>query len=291
MTERKIRILACAIACTISVSLLAGCDAKEEASAVSASTPAEVVSASEATSAVVGMPNPVTEVSADQVEIPMAVPEGAADVQYFSIAGGDSPLWEMDFTYEGTAYCYRAQSTSETAAYDISGMFYDHWVTESASVSYCEATVETCSEATVIYWLDVVPGIIYSLSAKQELSAETITEVANLVFTSAQGEAEADSPDAMAEGHYANENGDSVDLVYAGMNNYEVEIGIVGLSTFTGEGRTLDGGVEFTVKDPNEGDLFGIFFPAEDGSFSVTFTQSDWDLLESNTTITGFAAE
>ena len=136
-----------------------------------------------------GMPNPMREVSADEMEFNVNVPKGAEDVKYFIIEDGDSKMDQVSYTLDGKDYCYRMQQTNEVASYDMSGIYADKWETENTKVSGCDAVVMTSSEGSVIYWLDVVPGINYTLSCSQLLSASELSEAAAALFAPMQGEA------------------------------------------------------------------------------------------------------
>ena len=140
----------------------------------------------------IGMPNPMTEVDADgQLEgtgLSLDAPEGAEELVRFVIQGGDEPaMAETRFTLDGVEYCYRAQPTAELESVDISGMFYEWSVTEECEVSHCSGTVCANDEVSVVYWLDIVPGVAYSLSTSDSADTAAIVEVANLAFVPSQG--------------------------------------------------------------------------------------------------------
>ncbi len=92
------------------------------------------------------------------------------------------------------------------------------------------------------------------------------------------------------EGHYTDADENTIEFTSTPTGIYNVEIGIVGLTSFSGEGNIMDGAVEFSVKDPNDGDVYGIFYP-DNGEYALNFTQSDWELLESNTIFSGFTPD
>ena len=137
----------------------------------------------------VGMPNPMREVTAEELEFDVHVPEGAEDVKYFIIEDGDSKMDQVTYVLDGKDYCYRMQQTGEVAAYDMSGMYADDWKTEDAQVSYCDATFMTGPYGSVIYWLDIVPGVNYTLSSPEQLTAVELSEAAAALFAPMQGEA------------------------------------------------------------------------------------------------------
>ena len=242
-----------------------------------------------------GTPNPMTEITADELEFSVNVPEGASDVKYFTIEEDGNKINQMSYTVDGSEYCYRMQSTGETAAYDMSGIFAEDWETEDAAVSYCDAFYKTCSEGSVIYWLDVVPGVNYTLSCADKLSAEELEDAAALLFVPMQGEAEIDDVEeeipAIAEGHYENDNFDTVDLVCGEEEGtYDVSIGLYRLASLEGEGVWEEGCVMITIEAPDgESTISGRFFPEVEGEgYSLCFTDSQWELLESGSLFEGF---
>lgn len=142
----------------------------------------------------VEIPNPVLEVDeAGQLEktgVALHAPEGAADELRTVIqAEGESPIAAIAFTYEGKPYEYRCQSTASVdAPDDISGMYFD-WTEETeAEVQGRAAQVRVCDEAGCVLWLDVVPGFTYALSCTESVDAQTLVNVANLVFEELQGD-------------------------------------------------------------------------------------------------------
>lgn len=163
-----------------------------------------------------GMPNPMTEVDADGLVeatgIALVAPEGATDVQYFTIDLADgSKIGEMRFTLDGVEYAQRAKMTDLTefpmdiisagkASMDgeeltyvteLSGMYYTWDSGTMQQVSYCDAQCFTNKKdkAGVIMWIDVVPGIIYSVSATDGATTEGLTAAANAAFVPMQGDA------------------------------------------------------------------------------------------------------
>lgn len=236
-----------------------------------------------------GMANPMEEISSSNLPIPMKAPSSAAGVKYFKInVDNEEPIYEMQFSMGGVDFTFRAQSTQNLEAQDISGMHYDNWETEKANFQRFDVTVKHCDEATVAYWMDIVPGIQYSLSATGNVATETMMETANEVMVPAQGEADADVKDEFT-GEFKNEDGDTVSIKKSG-DTYDVTIGICRLANFEGKGEARDGAVHFELTDPNGGKVAGYFFksPAKEGTFEVTFAESSWDLLESGSSFTGF---
>ena len=57
-------------------------------------------------------------------------------------------------------------------------------------VLYCDAEVNSCDKAACVNWLDIVPGVVYSIGTTGEKpDAGKLLELANLVFSPTQGEA------------------------------------------------------------------------------------------------------
>ena len=177
---KKIAVFAvCAALC---LGALAGCTQKTDTTATDGQQTAN-------------MPNPMTEGSYDdqvaKASIGLNAPEGATDVKYFTIDLGDGKaMAETQFVLDGKTYNYRAETTDQTTAYDNSGCYYDNWTTGTAKVAHCDAVTEVVDDCAVIYWLDVVPGIDYSLTCTTPgATADDVTAVANAVFVPAQGNA------------------------------------------------------------------------------------------------------
>ena len=187
--------------------------------------------AGEAEAPAADMPNSVQECkSADELVqkggIPVDAPEGAEDVKYSVIVSaeeGQEMIEQVEFTLDGVRYCYRAMSTDkldilapagdentpdneiadilngdkECIAKDIAGMYFKWENCGTASISERKA-VWACNndKEGMIAWLDVVPGIVYSISMSEKASAEQLIKVAEACFVPAQGEVDADAPAA-----------------------------------------------------------------------------------------------
>ncbi|MBQ0059269.1 MAG: hypothetical protein KBS83_04835 [Lachnospiraceae bacterium] len=169
-------------------------------------------------SATVGMANPVHECDKDEMtqesSIDLDAPKGAENVKYSYIDGDkDQKIAQVEFTLDGHDYCYRALRTSdiikltaddpnltkeEMEAIKDSGIeiaqtqsgYYEMWNKYgNQPVSYCDAIfMAKDGGAGVICWFDVVPGILYTLSTDNCPSTDTLVNVANSTFVSAQGE-------------------------------------------------------------------------------------------------------
>lgn len=271
----KKKIFVLILSAVLMVGLFAGCGkAKEE-------TP-------------VGMPNPFVEVSAEELAqvtgLVLTPPEGAEDVR-FSYLNSDSDykMAQMDFTYNGKRYTYRAEPTGELEAYDMSGLYYSWTDVRDVSVLYNEAKLQLSDKAGSIYWLDIAPGINYSLGSNEPVSAEELTELAKLIYVPTQGDAYGDDEIFPSDysGTYSDGNNNEVVMVKNG-SSYDVRIDIYRLTRFEGSGNIEDGAVYSLIKDPNGNDMVAVFFPAGDGSFTLRFAQSNWELMEEGTDFAGF---
>ena len=136
--------------------------------------------------------NPIQEVDyEDLVEltgIPLAIPVNAEDVVYTVINGTDS-VAQAKFVYNGKEYCYRACATAEFEPTDISGLYYEWEAEESVEVSYCAGKIYLREGMGVICWIDIVPGINYTLSCQKEADKEEMLALVNELFVEVQGDA------------------------------------------------------------------------------------------------------
>lgn len=122
--------------------------------------------------------NPILEVTEDEfvkeVGIELGIPSDAKDVKRFIylVDGSIEVLGEAQYSLDGKEYVQRVLSTDKTSFDDIddkyiesfTGCYYTWTENEDANVAYCAAKVMSCDEAKVVVWLDVAPGIIYSIS-------------------------------------------------------------------------------------------------------------------------------
>lgn len=169
-----------------------------------------------------GTANPVHDcTSADELEkaagIPLDAPKGAEDVSYSYIeaSGDDAVIEQVDFTLDGNKYTYRAQSTDVTdimttvdgKKIDSSGLqaamsdctnvgaalagVYNDWETCSKTMTSNRDAVVGYNDGAegVIAWLDVVPGIMYSLSVDNNASQKLLEDTAADIFVETQGNA------------------------------------------------------------------------------------------------------
>lgn len=118
-------------------------------------------------------------------------PAEAEDISYYVFLYKDLVVAETTFSYENNVYSYRMASTLEIAEdfADISEMEGDFSVTFPGEVEYCPAKVSlTPNEQGKVIWFDVVPGIVYSLSTKNNASEEALLHLANELFVPMQGD-------------------------------------------------------------------------------------------------------
>ena len=168
---------------------------------------------------VANMVNPVHECTKEELVqatgIALDAPDGAGDVSYsyIDIAEGH-PISQVNFSLDGKKYCYRAQPTEYTS---ISAN-----VAEDASSQDLFAAVNDCTNIGAalsgmhfkwecislidiaetrdgvvafntgkqgfVSWLDVVPGVLYSLSTDNGAEQDLLTDMAELCFVPLQGE-------------------------------------------------------------------------------------------------------
>lgn len=167
-----------------------------------------------------GLPNPLHDTTKDGIVeatgISLDAPEGATDVQYFTIDGanGSSPIAQVIFTLDGKEFCYRAQATAVTsitanvgqegASEDLAkalsdctnvgaalaGYYYDWKSIALVDVSSREGVVAfNQGKEGFISWLDVVPGVLYSLSMRSGADQDLLMNTAELCFVPLQGDA------------------------------------------------------------------------------------------------------
>lgn len=163
--------------------------------------------------------NPVHEGTLDEVMaatgIILDVPENATEVVYAYI-DADYPISQVTFRLDGKDYCYRAQPTSALSITDsvgdvnsdaedlmkalsdctnvgavLSGMHYE-W--KSAALVDLESSREGVvafneGKEGFIAWLDVVPGVLYSLSMDNGATQDLLMTTADACFVPLQGNA------------------------------------------------------------------------------------------------------
>lgn len=139
--------------------------------------------------------NPVREMSRQELiectGIDLGEPEGAENLVYSLIELEDAvPVAQLRFKLEGHDLCLRAQAMStDAAAGDISGLYYDWELTRNTFVSLRYAVVNVSGDVGYVKWVDAVPGIQYSLSMTEGANDKLLIELAEKVFDPVQGEA------------------------------------------------------------------------------------------------------
>ena len=239
-------------------------------------------------------PNPMTEVSKDQMvkdtTVDIDAPEGATDVKYFTIKQEDGSLMaHVAFRYNDKDFFYRANAGA-IEIMDQTGLYADWTETKQVDVSYNKATLELADDCAGMYWYDAVPAINYSLGCEAASTEKEMVTLANQLFVPAQGEVGADM-----EGTSINGNSDSRDMVTIQLNNggddYDVTVEIHRLAELKGTGGIVDGNMEMILKDPEGNDMHAKFYKEDDGTFTFKVTESTWNYLQKGETVTGFAID
>lgn len=129
-------------------------------------------------------------------------PEGATDVEYGYIENDESPIAEVEFEINDIEYCYRAQSTgitelgqdigkaTETGAV-LAGLNYKFKAGALVDAPQGREGVYAYNEDDegFICWLDVVPGVLYTLSVEDDASIAALLDFSETLFVPMQGEA------------------------------------------------------------------------------------------------------
>lgn len=141
-----------------------------------------------------GLVNPLHETDAaellEKTGFSMEAPEKAENIQYFYIDGTDDNdlTAEMRFFLDEAEYCYRMKGSAKEE--DISGMYYT-WENETeAKIAY--NTAKLCwndDKEGVVYWYDIVPGVMYSLAVTDKANPVDLCSCANFLFKPLQGNA------------------------------------------------------------------------------------------------------
>ncbi len=116
-------------------------------------------------------------------------PESAGNITYNAFLLGDLTVAETTFVVDGITYTYRMAATSEIGEdlADISGMEGPFSQNTAGEVLWCGAKLsfDEGGQGKII-WFDVVPGILYSLSAESGASADMLQNIAVRLFEPAQ---------------------------------------------------------------------------------------------------------
>ena len=134
----------------------------------------------------VGIANPVVQSDPQEILDVLGIrfnePEGASGVRY-SIIGGKTA--QMDFVWKGIECT--ARISGEPSFTDISGMYFS-WKSEiSTKIERCDAVVKLAesggSTTGVCMWYDTVPGLMCSVSMKNDATQELLEAIARQVYT------------------------------------------------------------------------------------------------------------
>ena len=133
-----------------------------------------------------GIANPVVQSNPEEILEVLGIrfnePEGASEVRY-SIIGGKTA--QMDFVWNGVECT--ARISGEPSFTDISGMYFS-WKSEiSTKIERCDAVVKLAesggSTTGVCMWYDTVPGLMCSVSMKNDATQELLEAIARQVYT------------------------------------------------------------------------------------------------------------
>ena len=140
----------------------------------------------EADGTALGIANPVVQSNPEEILEVLGIrfnePEGASGVRY-SIIGGKTA--QMDFVWNGVECT--ARISGEPSFTDISGMYFS-WKSEiSTKIELCDAVVKLAesggSTTGVCLWYDIVPGLMCSVSMKNDATQELLEAIARQVYT------------------------------------------------------------------------------------------------------------
>ena len=263
---------------------LAGCGKKESAEAVQ-ETQAQLV-------------NPLKEVTKEELleetGITFVDEYITMDPEYYVITPADpaeKKIAELRFMVGDRELTYRAQPTDKLEAYDSTGLFYDWDEEKDVKIAHCDAKYMKCKEASGIYWLDVVPGINYSISCIGDMDESQLEGCASLIFDPPSPDEPPVAPAYDYEGTYTDADESSVVMERNEDGTYRMEISIIRLCSLEGEANDVDGAAEFMVTDPNGNDMTGVFYVNDDDTYTIYFTESDWEYIKTGDSFEGFTRE
>lgn len=118
-------------------------------------------------------------------------PAGAESVSINAFSYAGMTIAETTFVIDARRWVYRTAATAELSITDISGVTQDFATHSAAEVSWCAAELSFDEGgAGKILWLDIAPGLVYSLDVDTGASEALLLEMANTVFSPAQDDAE-----------------------------------------------------------------------------------------------------
>ena len=137
--------------------------------------------------------NPVVESSFEEIQeklgITFGIPKDAENIFYSIIAGN---LAQMDFTWQNSDCTARIKASASTELEDISGFYYEWEKEVQLPVGYNSATarwIESDGDTIgICIWQDIVPGLTYSVSMRQNATLENLFILANAVYIPVQGD-------------------------------------------------------------------------------------------------------
>ena len=139
------------------------------------------------------MPNPIVESSSEEIQeklgIKFGIPKDAENIYYSIIAG---ELAQMDFTWQKAECTARIKASTTTEQEDISGYYFEWDKEVELPVGYNSAkarwSVIDGQTVGICIWQDIVPGLTYSVSMKQNATLENLFILANAVYIPVQGD-------------------------------------------------------------------------------------------------------
>jgi len=141
----------------------------------------------------VEMPNPIVESSSEEIlqklGITFGIPKDAENIYYSIIAG---ELAQMDFIWQEAECTSRIKASTTTELEDISGYYFEWDKEVELPVGYNSAkarwSVIDGQTVGICIWQDIVPGLTYSVSMKQNATLENLFILANAVYIPVQGD-------------------------------------------------------------------------------------------------------
>ena len=141
----------------------------------------------------VEMPNPIVESSSEEIlqklGITFGIPKDAENIYYSIIAG---ELAQMDFIWQDAECTARIKASTTTELEDISGYYFEWDKEVELPVGYNSAkarwSVIDGQTVGICIWQDIVPGLTYSVSMKQNATLENLFILANAVYIPVQGD-------------------------------------------------------------------------------------------------------
>lgn len=228
--------------------------------------------------------NPVTEVSAremtERTELVLNTPRKAENVHYYVISG-EPEIAQVTFVLNGKEYTYRSVAAKMDAA-ALSGIYFGKCTESEVSVVKAKATLLTEGKTAVLYLLDAVPSISYTLSCND------CEDPAILALIAVELLAPVEEGIAGMVGIFKDDNENDVMLTESPNLQFYATVGLYRLASMDGTAVLTDDGVDMTLTDPSGGTMRATFLHNPDGFYTLTITDSTWSLLETGTAFEGF---